>query len=269
MITFCKYQGAGNDFVMLDNRQGEYDTLTPDDVARLCDRRFGIGGDGLLLLTASEDEGVRFRMVYYNSDGSRASFCGNGARCICAFAREKGVVEKGETFSFVADDGRHQAVNTDEGVELRMIDVSEIRHVRGGTFLNTGVPHFVKMVDDVDQVDIMKEAPVLRHHRDFGPAGTNVNFATATSKASLRIRTYERGVEGETLACGTGIVASALTLMEQTGVGRVSIEARGGRLTVSAERRAGGGFCNIVLSGGAEKVFEGRTDFRKFKVQSF
>ncbi len=257
MIRFCKYQGAGNDFVMLDNRQGEFSTISEKRIAELCDRRFGIGGDGLLLLSPSDEDGVRFRMIYYNSDGSRASFCGNGARCICAFAMEMGMVKQGEEFRFVADDGQHTAVCTATGVDLHMIDVNEIRHVLGGTFMNTGVPHFVKIVDNLDQIDIMQAAPPLRHNEEFGPEGTNVNFISLRTKDSLSIRTFERGVEGETLACGTGIVASALTLAEQSGAARISIEARGGHLSVSAERTAHG-FRNIILSGGAEKVFEGK-----------
>lgn len=256
-IRFKKYQGAGNDFVMLDNRNGEYDHIHPELISALCNRRFGIGADGILLLSRA-DEGksdTLFRMEYYNSDGSRASFCGNGARCLCAFAHEVGAAPADVEFGFVADDGHHRATYSHDVVDLQMIDVAQTTETEGGLLLNTGVPHFVKMVDDVEAVDIMSVAPALRHCPSFGPEGANVNFVTLTPDG-IRVRTYERGVEGETLACGTGIVASAIAAHRKTGMTTIEVEARGGHLRVRLTPM-GNGYTDIHLIGGAEKVFEG------------
>lgn len=259
-MNFKKYQGAGNDFVMLDGRDGRYNT--PEFIAHIpniCDRRFGVGADGLLIVVA--EAGYAFRMVYYNSDGSRADFCGNGARCICAFACEMGIVSLGAEFTFIADDGVHRAVCGNRTVDLQMIDVESVGEVRGGTFMNTGVPHFVKIVDDIDAVDIMKEAPAIRFDTEtFGEGGTNVNFIHIDERGEVSIRTYERGVEGETLACGTGVVASAITASRITGENKITVHAKGGTLRVMLNPD-GEAFRNVVLSGPAVKVFEGAISF--------
>lgn len=254
-INFMKYQGAGNDFVMLDNRTGRYSTLTTDEIAKLCDRRFGIGADGILLL--SNEDGFSFRMKYYNSDGSLASFCGNGARCICAFAEEIGVVKKGEKFHFIADDGHHEATCATDWVDLKMIDVVKVEDICGGIFLNTGVPHFVSIVDDIDAVDIMKTAPQIRYDKtSFGEGGTNVNFISIDKDNEISIRTYERGVEGETLACGTGIVASSIAASRRTNKSSFDINAKGGKLKVTFNFD-GSKYTHVYLCGPAVKVFEG------------
>lgn len=254
-IDFLKYQGAGNDFVMLDNRDGRYSSLLPNQIAALCDRRFGIGADGVLLLSLAE--GYAFRMKYYNSDGSLASFCGNGARCICAFADHLGVVRRGEKFSFVADDGDHEAVCSQDWVDLKMIDVLSVTEVDGGYFMNTGVPHFVRVVDDLDAVDIMAIAPKLRYNTSsFGLAGTNVNFIHIDSPTSISVRTYERGVEGETLACGTGIVASSISASRLVDANSFDVNARGGRLRVSFQFD-GSKYTDVYLCGPAVGVFSG------------
>lgn len=253
-LKFRKYQGAGNDFVMLDNLDGKLPELSTSDIASMCDRRFGIGADGILII--SRENSYSFRMKYYNSDGSLASFCGNGARCICAFAQELGVVEFGKTFDFIADDGSHKAVCSEQWVDLQMIDVDEVRSVLGGCFLNTGVPHFVKIVSDVDSVDIMHEAPSYRHAEEFGTAGTNVNFISIEAPSSIRVRTFERGVEGETLACGTGIVASSIAASIQTSKNDFDVHAQGGKLKVHFVSD-GRKYSDVWLSGPAVKVFDG------------
>lgn len=253
-IAFDKYEGAGNDFVMLDNRNGEFDNITPEQIAKLCDRRFGIGGDGLLLLCQHNE--LAFRMKYYNSDGSLASFCGNGARCICAYAAHKGVVKAGEPFSFIADDGLHTATYSNGWVDLKMIDVHQVNRHADGVAMNTGVPHFVAQVADLDAVDIMATAPKLRYDERFAPGGTNVNFISVLSPDSIAVRTYERGVEGETLACGTGIVASAIAASLTTGASKFSVSAKGGQLTVEF-CASNGAFTNVYLGGPALKVFDG------------
>ncbi len=257
MLSFHKYQGAGNDFVMLDNRAELFSTISTAQIAALCDRRFGIGGDGLMLL--SPDAQTAFRMEYFNSDGSRASFCGNGARCICAFAQHLGVVESGHTFTFIADDGLHEASCSADWVDLQMIDVHDIQQKHGGTWLNTGVPHYVQVVDKLDEVDIMKVAPEIRFSPDFGPSGTNVNFINILSDNKIRIRTYERGVEGETLACGTGIVAAAITASLTTGATAFDVEARGGGLKVTFNA-SDGHYTHVMLGGPAHRVFGGQID---------
>lgn len=257
-VEFYKIQGAGNDFVVLDNRDARFSSLTTNQIAFLCDRRFGIGADGLLLLSQSPD--YAFRMEYFNSDGSRASFCGNGARCICLFAVTIGAVNKGESFTFIADDGIHTATVDAEKcwVDLTMKNVGTVSHEPDGAFvLNTGVPHYVRFVDDVDAIDIMSTAPAIRYSDAYKPAGVNVNFVTLDSPSHIRIRTYERGVEGETLACGTGITAAAISTYCKEGCTSVGVSARGGDLRVSFTANPDGSFSNVLLSGPAKIVFVG------------
>ncbi len=211
LIEFSKYQGAGNDFVILNNTSRRYDALTTRDIALLCDRRFGIGADGLLLLSPDTDHA--FRMVYYNQDGSRATFCGNGARCLAHFAVAAHVAPPSTPFSFIADDGAHTAtVNLPRNwVNLQMSPVTSVRQLSPNSFqLNTGVPHYVEFVPNLDALDIMALAPAIRHSPRFQPDGVNVNFVQILSPNHIALRTYERGVEAETLACGTGITASAI-----------------------------------------------------------
>ncbi len=257
MINFSKYQGAGNDFVVLDNRTNEFTNIEPQKIAQLCDRRFGIGADGILLLSSDDKE--LFRMEYFNSDGSRADFCGNGARCICAFALEKNIVEKNRVFIFVADDGEHNAICRNNWVDLQMIDIQSVALIDDGYFLNTGVPHFVKFVPNVDDIDILKLAPPVRSSEKFGPNGTNVDFVSIIDEKRIKIRTFERGVEGETLACGTGITAAAIATSFKNNGQRYQIEAKGGNLTVQFEK-IGNIFRNVMLGGEARKVFEGTID---------
>ena len=253
-IDFFKYQGAGNDFVVIDNRKNHFDGSNNELIEFLCHRRFGIGADGLLLL--EKVEGYDFKMKYYNSDGYEASMCGNGGRCIVSFANYLGIV--GKRARFLASDGIHTAFIDDDGlVDLHMTDVKKVDTVADGYFLNTGVPHLVHFVDNLDNVDVDIEGRQLRYDARFQPEGTNVNFVKQEG-SHLTVYTYERGVECETLACGTGITASAISAAVRNGIdsGEFQITAKGGRLSVRFERHDGH-FRQVWLKGPAEMVFSG------------
>ena len=253
-LQFFKYQGTGNDFILLDNRQGLID-LTPEQRARLCNRRFGIGADGLMLLETVA--GYDFHMAYYNADGHESSMCGNGGRCIAAFARRLGVC--GSTTSFTAIDGPHQAWLQDDGqVSLQMQDVQGITQQDGCSILNTGSPHYVAWVEDVAQTDVFAEGRRIRNLERFGPKGINVNFAGRSGDA-LYVRTYERGVEDETLSCGTGVTACAIAATgTETGSFQTQVHTPGGLLEVRFVKTGPGSATDVVLSGPATFVFEGR-----------
>jgi len=255
-IHFYKYQGAGNDFVLIDNREGAI-SLSTAQVAFLCDRRFGIGADGLMLLETVED--ADFKMVYYNSDGNESTMCGNGGRCIAAFATHLGIA--GLQMTFEAVDGLHFAVIKDRDVvALQMQDVTGIRFDEGFDILDTGSPHYIAWVKDTEAVDVFAEGRNIRNRDLFQPKGINVNFVQRDGNG-LHIRTYERGVEDETLACGTGVTAAAIASVgQQTGVFQVPVKARGGELSVSFEKTSADSAQNIILTGEAKFVFEGAID---------
>lgn len=256
-IQFYKYQGAGNDFVLIDNRDGQIN-LSTEQVAFLCDRRFGIGADGLMLLQSKE--GVDFEMVYYNADGNESTMCGNGGRCIAAFAYHKGVV--GREMNFEAIDGLHDAVILpNDNVALHMTNVEAIHFENGYTVLNTGSPHYVKEVADTQAVNVFEEGRSIRNQQEYQPKGINVNFV-APNTVGLNVRTYERGVEDETLACGTGVTAAAIaSVKEKTGIFQIAVKAMGGNLSVMFEKRTPDTAENIILTGGAKFVFEGTIEF--------
>lgn len=254
-IDFHKYQGAGNDFIMIDDRGLRF-SLGTGDIARLCDRRFGIGADGLILLR--EDPGYDFRMVYFNADGREGSMCGNGGRCAVQFAHDLGIV--GASTRFIAVDGEHSASLDSELVRLGMSDVKTIEKGDGYYFLNTGSPHYVAFVPAVNEVDVVGKGRAIRYGDTYGPkGGTNVNFAEIAGENHLKVRTYERGVEDETLACGTGVTACALTAAESLGwKGPVRVEVPGGELTVEfSAGEHGGEYTGVYLTGPAEYVFRG------------
>ena len=258
-LPFYKYQGAGNDFIMIDNRQEIFPS--PDDqvfIEKLCDRRFGIGADGLILL--NQVDGYDFEMVYFNSDGRQSSMCGNGGRCIVAFAQYLGIIK--ERCTFLAIDGPHEALlEQPDWVELKMREVQHIEKGDGFYYLNTGSPHFVRFVDRLDQINVIKEGRAVRYSERFKAEGTNVNFVEVQA-AGIAVATYERGVEGETLACGTGVTACALAYylhMEEAGAAEVEVQAKGGKLKVRFEKTQKG-FENIWLCGPAHRVFEGTYD---------
>jgi diaminopimelate epimerase len=254
-LTFHKYQGAGNDFIIIDNRTN-YLKVDEKLFASLCDRRFGIGADGIILLQKSDS--YDFEMIYANSDGKPSTMCGNGGRCVVAFAHSLGIFDTETTF--MAIDGLHYAkMIAHNQVSLKMIDVNTIEQCEDGYFLNTGSPHLVVYTDDIDKLDVYTEGKKIRYNDRFREEGTNVNFVEDKGD-QLLIRTYERGVEGETLACGTGATAVALVDMMSkglTGKHTIKLKALGGDLAITASTSDGISFTDIYLEGGAKKVFEG------------
>lgn len=256
-ISFTKYQGTGNDFIMLDNRLGTYNFIDVKEVVALCDRRFGIGADGLIRLNAHPD--FAFEMDYFNSDGSK-SFCGNGARCSVAFAQTLGIDTS--QVSFMGIDGEHSASTTTNGVSLQMKDVSEINQLGSDYFVHTGSPHYIQFVSKVSEVDVFLEGKDIRNSDAYKSEGTNVNFVEVLEVNRLFVRTYERGVEDETLSCGTGVTAAAIAYVFHSGLmGQQTIQVRtlGGYLSVSL-LRVEDSFVNIYLEGPAEAVFKGEVD---------
>lgn len=252
-IEFHKYQGTGNDFIILDNRDRRYDHLLNEQIRKMCDRKFGIGADGLMLL--GNQEGYDFSMRYHNADGKEGSMCGNGGRCLVQFAYDKGI-EK-ENYLFIAVDGEHEATITSDGmVSLKMQDVSGIKDHKGDKILNTGSPHYIKYTDDVDHVDVFNEGVRIRYSTEFDKEGINVNFVEKIGKV-LHVRTYERGVEDETLSCGTGVTAAALALSSEDGWQDTTIKVKGGELLVSFNRIDPQHFEDIWLTGPAGFVFSG------------
>jgi diaminopimelate epimerase len=255
-LHFYKYQGAGNDFVMVDNRDNGIDHHNPELISRLCDRRFGIGGDGIMFLQNAA--GYDFEMVYYNSDGRPSSMCGNGGRCIVAFAKYLGIIEDETTF--LAVDGSHYAKIAASGdwVSLQMTDVETINHDEDAYVLNTGSPHYVKLTDDLKDKDVYAEGYAIRNNDTYRAKGINVNFVEPTDDGYF-VRTFERGVEDETYACGTGVTAVALAMAKhnhQSGHITTSVKVLGGDLSVRFNYKDGK-FIDIFLEGPAVQVFEG------------
>jgi diaminopimelate epimerase len=254
-IEFYKYQGTGNDFIMIDNRSDFFPKNDCKLVEKLCDRRFGIGADGLILL--ENDSASDFRMVYYNSDGNESSMCGNGGRCLVAFARQLGVIEN-ET-SFIATDGPHYAtIGADDIVSLQMINVDKVQKEDSYTFLNTGSPHHIEIVDDLANYHVREKGAAIRYGALYGEKGSNVNFVKKVSDSEFSLRTYERGVEDETLACGTGATAAAIAMYATGATDKtaITINVEGGRLAVSFDKE-GDHFTNVFLKGPAKFVFKG------------
>jgi len=254
-IHFYKYQGTGNDFVILDNRNWSYSALDMEKVKFLCDRRFGIGADGLMLLNPAT--GYDFEMKYYNADGRESSLCGNGGRCMVKFAHHLGMIKS--RYSFLAADGPHEAEIEDDGtVNLKMQDVKEIKEYRSDFILDTGSPHYVKIVSDVMDYDVFHRGMDIRYSAEFAKEGINVNFVEPKKGDEIIVRTYERGVEDETFSCGTGVTASALVCHHNdVGYNDVTVVTKGGRLVVKYDRINDGMFQNIWLCGPAERVYEG------------
>jgi len=255
-IRFYKYQGTGNDFIILDNRNWSYTALTMEKVKFLCDRRFGIGADGLMLL--NQKSGYDFEMIYFNADGRESTMCGNGGRCMVKFAYHLGIHK--DKYLFVAADGIHEAEIGDDGtVNLKMQDVREIKEFHSDYILNTGSPHYVRIVSDVMDYDVYHKGMDIRYSADFAKEGINVNFVEQKKPDEIIVRTYERGVEDETFSCGTGVAASAVVCYHNdVGYNDVTVITKGGRLVVKYDRMNDGSFQNIWLCGPAEKVFEGQ-----------
>ena len=252
---FYKYQGAGNDFILFDNRTGFFDREKEALVSQLCNRRFGIGGDGLMLLQRAD--GHDFEMVYYNADGREGSMCGNGGRCIVAFAHDLGLIDS--SADFLAVDGLHEAHIAANGtVQLKMADVSEVVQVGGAYVLDTGSPHYVEEVADLAGFPVVEQGRSIRCSAPYQEKGINVNFVQPES-AGYFVRTYERGVEDETLACGTGATAVALAMAvktAQSGSIETPIRVAGGQLHIRF-KRSGDLFSGIYLIGPAQFVFKG------------
>ncbi|MCV6631322.1 MAG: diaminopimelate epimerase [Flavobacteriaceae bacterium] len=252
---FYKYQGTGNDFVIIDNRNLVFPKTAVDEIAKICDRRFGVGADGLILLENHHE--ADFRMVYFNSDGRQGSMCGNGGRCLVAFANFLGLFE--EQTIFEAIDGLHKAYIKNGLVYLHMQDVPKIAAFETHSFLDTGSPHHVQLVDDLDGFDVKGEGARLRYGK-YGEKGSNINFVVALGDNSFRVRTYERGVEDETLSCGTGVVAAAIAMHQKgrTSSNGVKLKVEGGELEVTFEFMQNLGYKNVVLIGPAQQIFEGK-----------
>jgi diaminopimelate epimerase len=250
-IQFSKYQGTGNDFVIIDNRDGKT-SLSQNQIAFICDRRKGIGADGLMLL--GNEKVFDFSMTYYNADGKEGSMCGNGGRCLVQFAHDIGIVK--EHYHFIAVDGPHEATMDHKGwVHLKMSEVNAVEHGKDFHVTNTGSPHYIKQVHNVQALDVYAEGKSIRYNERFTKEGINVNFVEQ-QQDGLFVRTYERGVENETFSCGTGVTASAITThLNKTGEHHVSIKTLGGALAVSFNNLGGGHFNDIWLQGPGTFVY--------------
>jgi diaminopimelate epimerase len=252
--SFYKYQGTGNDFIVLDNRDAVLDKISSSQIAKLCHRQFGIGADGLMLL--NKKEGYDFEMIYFNADGNPSSMCGNGGRCLVQFAYDMGIVK--ENYHFLAVDGDHFAKRSLLEIQLQMADVSQVEHHGQYAILNTGSPHYVCATQDVEAVDVNKEGAAIRYSDEFANSGINVNFVQKLNEGSIYVRTYERGVENETLSCGTGVTAAAIVHAYQDGSNEIAIKTPGGNLRVSFIKQNNQFFSNIFLCGPATFVFSGK-----------
>ena len=252
IIEFYKYQGTGNDFIMIDDRENKFDIVDDALITALCERRMGIGADGLVLLR--EHDTLDFEMIYFNSDGNQSSMCGNGGRCIIAFAHMLEMIDTETTF--MAIDGEHKGEIMEDGISLKMQDVTKIEGVGDGLVMDTGSPHYIEMVDNLDNLDVNKQARRIRNSAPFKKEGINVNFVL--DAAELQVRSYERGVEAETLSCGTGVVATAIAMHYSNCLedNLMSVNTKGGELTVSFEE-FNGTYRNIWLSGEASMVYVG------------
>lgn len=256
-LNFTKYQGTGNDFIMIDDRERTF----PENLAlipQLCDRKLGIGADGLILIR--EHESLDFEMVYFNADGSQ-SMCGNGSRCAVNFAKSLGMVNGGTTH-FLSTDGPHMAILTpEEHVELQLADVASVtRYPDNDLFINTGSPHHIRFVDNVKDYDVFGNGKSIREDAERYPDGTNVNFVEVLDEQSIYVRTFERGVEDETLSCGTGVTAASLAAGLKKANSIVKIKTLGGQLQVRFDNTEADNFHNVFLIGPAEQVFEGQIE---------
>ena len=254
LLQFYKYQGTGNDFVILDNREGNIQ-LSMEQVALLCDRHFGIGADGLMLL--NKHERYDFEMVYYNADGAPGTMCGNGGRCLTKFAFDKGI--HANTYHFTASDGEHEAIIDKNGwIHLKMIDVHEISKLNEATVLNTGSPHYIKQVSGLSNYDVFFEGKKIRYNETYNKVGINVNFVEWNDN-ELFVRTYERGVENETFSCGTGVTAAAIAMSTDTiGAQETKIRTLGGSLLIKFNKVDAQHYNNVWLCGPASFVYDGQ-----------
>ncbi len=254
LLEFYKYQGTGNDFIMIDNRELRFPKDNTKYIAQLCNRKFGIGADGLILLELSDT--YDFTMVYYNADGNLSSMCGNGGRCIVAFAKRLNIITN--TAIFNAIDGMHEASIKDTIVSLKMIDVDTVENFDDHLFLDTGSPHHISFVKDVKSVDVKNTGRAIRYGAPYFEEGSNINFVEQQNENTFKVRTYERGVEDETLSCGTGVTAVAIAShkAKRTKSKTIIIETLGGLLEVSFTSDTNS-YKNVFLKGEASFVFKG------------
>ncbi len=255
-LHFSKYHGTGNDFIMIDASRESVHALNPQTISGLCDRHTGIGADGLIMI--SESGHAEFKMVYFNSDGHESTLCGNGGRCAVLFASKAGFFT-GKSVRFEAPDGIHQAgILTNRHIRLEMGDVPSVKIESGQYILDTGSPHLVIPVKDVDSLDVRTHGRKLSQHKKYRPRGINVNFMEFLDEYVF-IRTYERGVEDETMSCGTGAVASAISavLEKKCDKNSMRVKTNGGYLLVHLGERSGGQFKKISLEGPAIHIFDG------------
>ncbi|MCR9181369.1 MAG: diaminopimelate epimerase [Flavobacteriaceae bacterium] len=252
-FSFYKYQGTGNDFVIIDNRQSYFSKNNTKLIAQVCDRKFGIGADGLILL--ENHPTLDFNMVYYNADGHQSSMCGNGGRCLVHFANFLNIIENKAVFEAI--DGLHTAEIDNDIVSLKMNDVTLVKIEKDHTFLNTGSPHHVTLCESLEQLDIETEGAKLRHNL-YGKEGANINFVKKLDENTFAVRTYERGVEAETLSCGTGVTAVAIAMHAngKSSSNEINLKTPGGNLKVQFQKE-GSHYTNIYLVGPAVQVFKG------------
>lgn len=255
-IPFFKYHVTGNDFILIDNRQHLYNELSSNQIKKMCDRHFGIGADGLMFINNSNDNSFDFEMKYFNSDGNESSMCGNGGRCISVFAKDLGIVKTQARFKAI--DGLHESFIEDKNfVRLKMNDVLNVKVYETFYQLNTGSPHYVHFDNNTPVLNIKKEGALIRYSPMFKEEGINVNFVKMISENEIFVRTYERGVEDETLSCGTGVTASAIALKyNNNGSHEVAVNTLGGKLKVEFDASENQ-FLNVWLSGDAKFVFSG------------
>ena len=257
-IDFFKYQGTGNDFIIIDNRQYVIDKNDTKLIRHLCDRRFGIGADGVILL--EDHESLDFKMVYFNSDGNESTMCGNGGRCVVKFAQFLNIIDDEAVFEAI--DGVHKAFIEGDLVKLQMKDVQVVKDFKTHVFLDTGSPHHVQMESDLNNLNVKSEGSKIRYSHLYGEIGCNINFVEKLSETEFAIRTYERGVEDETLSCGTGVTATAIAMrfIEKTKSNEVYLKTLGGNLQVTFKVE-GNSFKDIWLIGPAEQVFKGNMEW--------
>ena len=251
---FYKYQGTGNDFILIDNRNQSFDAQNWEKIKTMCDRKFGIGADGLILLEKSEN--TDFKMRYFNADGREGSMCGNGGRCIVHFAHFLGIIRDKCTFEAV--DGLHFATIKGNSVELQMTDVQNITTNKDTLFLNTGSPHHIEFTDAVSKMDVYNKGKEIRYAAPYFNEGTNVNFVEQVNENTFKVRTYERGVENETLSCGTGVTAVAIAANKanKTKDNHIYLETLGGKLEVHFKIQ-NNQYQNVFLKGNVSQVFKG------------
>ena len=259
-ISFDKYQGCGNDFIIINNLSNTFPNISVDLIKNLCDRNFGIGADGLILINESKKE--PFEMVYYNADGNVSSMCGNGGRCAIHYCNQKSIIKNKS--NFLAFDGLHFGEVFDDYIKISMQNVEGYKLINDDIFIDSGSPHLVKILKNISEINILKTSRDIQKLQEFKFEGVNVNYVTIVDNETIQIRTYERGVEDETLSCGTGAVAAALSfcILSNPNLEKVSVKTRGGDLFVDFKNEKNN-FYDIYLSGKVKKVFSGEIDYEK------